>query len=273
MSRKSWIAIILGLVLVLAVGSSALVFADDPPPEDCNVTITVRDTDGNLVSSPESIGKEADVTVDWHDHGGGSETKTTDDGAAVFTLKQHTHYDVEALVDDNGHHYWGDSHFHTGDNAELDIVVYMLQDNETDVRFSVSGPVGIRLEVQGSDHRHIPMEATEFEPVQFRVEVNNYDGGDEAPVIITAFTRDGDWDGSLVWNDPAEGQIALKFSTELGEDDWNSVGFMSQDGEAVTAVRPGDVGHLEKEFLIKGYVGEDTADKHGRVIFRAELVQ
>ena len=272
MSRKSWIAVILGLVLVLAVGSSALVFADDPPPpDDCNVTITVKDTDGNPVSSPESFGKEAEVKVDWHDHGGGSETKTTVDGVALFTLKQHTHYDVEALVDDNGHHYWGDSRFHTGDNPALEIVVYVLQDNEVDVEFSVSGPVGIRLEVH-EHNRGIHMGATEFEPVQFRVEVYNYDG-DEAPVKITAFTRDGDWDGSLVWNNPAEGQIALKISTNLGEGNWDGVNFMSQDGENITAVRPGDVGHLEKEFLIKGYVGEDTADKHGRVIFRAELVE
>lgn len=286
--KKSWIALLLAVTLIVTIGS--MVFAQDGSgePGDCTVTISVRDTEGNLVSSSVSFDKEAWVRVEWDEwwleegqHR--SEEKETLNGVADFILKQETHYNVDVLIDKDGHHYRGHADFHTDKNLTMDVTVYVLMDHEVDVYFNVSGPVGVRLEIDEDEFhgRWIPMGATAFDPVSFRVEVYNADANEE-DVKITAHAIEGDWQGNLVGVGPDQGQIAFKsyaFNWDDGEwnyshpDDWEIIDYFSPaDGFGLTAVRPGDVGHLEGKFIIKGYVGENTVERGGRIIFKAELV-
>ena len=264
MNRKRILTAILVLAFVIALGSVGLA------QDNATVTITVLWTDGTGVD-------EAEVTIHepGDEQGPGdpvSGTVTTGaDGVAVFTdIPQGVEYEAIAKLDEGRD--W-DREAHTNfwvHEDDVSLTMYMFSDGETDVRFSVGGPLGVSLHVhEGYHHQHISMGDTEFLPSRLSVEVHNDDGDDNVTVTITAFTIDGDWDGNLVWNDPAEGEIALQFSAEETPT-WETASWLGEDGEDLTLT---DSEEYQKDFWIRGIVGAGTADKHGRIIFRAVINQ
>ena len=139
-----------------------------------------------------------------------------------------------------------------------------------EVFYEVGGPVGVSLALTNFEqyHQKIQFGQTEFESIEFCVEVYNGLGAVQE-VEIKVFALEGDWEGSLVWpgesDEPADldqGKIAFQFS-----EDGNVYAWFSQSGQVLEF----DEDTENKYFRIKAYVGEGTHARQGPVIFQAAL--
>lgn len=259
MQKKHWLPVLLVLSMVLAAGGLVLAQGDG-----ATVTVTVLWTDQDPIE-----GAKVAIYEQGDEQGPGpvvgAPQPTGADGKVEFTgIPNDAGYEIRAELDEGHWTREGFSHIWLSDEETMDVTLYMLREGETEVFFSVGGPLSVQLDVEEGHDQWIPASETEFSPSRFRAEAHNVEG-ETLDVSLTAFTIDGEWDGNLVGSEPSEGQIAFKFS----DDETNYVWL--GNGIDLTLIRPVDAGYLEKVFWIKGIVGEGTQDMHGRVMFRVEV--
>lgn len=255
MQMKHWMVLLVVLALVVAGGTMVLAGNDT-----ADVTIYVKWLDGSPVQG-------ADVTVyeSGEDMGpvvaGPEETDL--DGKAQFQLAWGQHYEAEALINLEGWQNQAHSHFYLPANEDTwEVTIYMYHENETDIFYAAGGPIGVSLHLQHGHHHNIPMGETLSGTSTLEVEVHNTPDNDPVDVDIEVEAMPGDgWDGRLVDQDPAEGQIAIRYSEGGQPFDWIENATLTLDeGE-----------DWRKAFDVKAQIGEDTQDIHGRIIFRALL--
>ena len=261
MNKKRLLAAFFVLALVVGLGSIGLA-----GNETYTATVTVLDTHGSPVDG-------AEVKLYEDDHETLIETKTTvTDGIVTFTELAGSEHGIEYIIDAYKDHMHGHVRFHVHE-TDVTLAVYLLNHNETDVHFSVSGFVGVLLEVEDGHNHWLPDGGTEFGSSSLWVELQGMHGEGTKNVTLSAFTVDGEWQLVLGGAPDAAGKLGIKYSTT--DDNWENAGWFGEgvDGNTETLVVPTQEGgsYQRTYFYIKGVAGEGTADTHGRVIFRAEL--
>ena len=248
----------LGLAMMMVMAFSGVALAQDPPG-DCEVTFTVLDMNNDAVQN-------VNVHINGDDHPTGADSNTV-----IVTLQQQHHYD--ATVDASPAPLHGSTRFFTGDETAMSITIYMLYDavdegDTTRVLFEVTDAIGVTLHAH-QERVSIRTEQTSFPAVQFDAKVHYGEG--EISGEVTAFTKDGDGDWTLVSGaDPLQMQ-QIKF--ELSTDDEATFG----EADLVTGVllpqsfSAGD--QWQQDFWLKGITHEDTpANTMGNIYFKITLI-